>query len=157
MRFVSNIRALKIKRKVLRPAVSKQGEISFLVNFPPEKENDGRDGTKKSAHRRAMADQRLLESFRMRKNAEWKESWRRSEISNFPDEDADNLKEVFALTRRLLINKVGPLNDRLVQDDTLLEKALGEVHKFLPLPVRLILWKKRYIQFILTNRDRLIP
>jgi len=71
--------------------------------------------------------------------------------------DGDNLREVFALTRRLLIDKVGPLNDRLVQDDALLEKALGKVHKFLPLPVRLILWKKRYIQFILTNRDRLTP
>jgi hypothetical protein len=157
MRFVSNIKALKIKKKVLRPTVSEQGTISFLVNFPQEKESDSRDGTKKSAHRLAMADQRLLESFRMRKNAECKESWRRSEISNFPDGDGDNLREVFALTRRLLINNVGPLNDRLVQDDALLEKALGKVHKFLPLPVRLILWKKRYIQFILTNRDLLTP
>ncbi len=46
MRFVSNIKALKKKKKVLRPTVSEQGKISFLVNFSQEKESDGRDGTK---------------------------------------------------------------------------------------------------------------
>ncbi len=155
MRFVSNIKPLKIKKKVPRPTVPEQGKISFLDNLPQEKKIDGRDGKNKSAHRLARSDQRLLESFRMRKNAEWKEYWKYSEISNSPDGDEEKLGEVFALTRRLLVHTVGPLNDRFIQNDALLEKALGKVHKHLPLPVRLILWKKRYIQFILTNRERL--
>ena len=93
----------------------------------------------------------------MRKNIERKENCRKSEISNVSNRDEEQLQEVFSLTRRLLVNSAGPLNDRFIQNDTLLERALGKVHKHLPLPVRLALWKKKYIQFILTNRERLIP
>ena len=157
MRLVSNIKALKIKKRVPRPAFSEEEKISFLVSFPKEKQTDGKDGTKKSDYRLAADDQRLLESFRMRKNIERKENCRKSEISNVSNRDEEQLQEVFSLTRRLLVNSAGPLNDRFIQNDTLLERALGKVHKHLPLPVRLALWKKKYIQFILTNRERLIP
>ena len=156
MRLVSNIKALKIRKRVVRPQISGQGGISFPVNSPPEKKSASREATNKSDHL-IMADQRLLESFRMRKNAEWKEYWKQSEISNFPDGDEEQLREVFALTRSLLVSTVGPLNDQIIQNDGVLEGALGKVHKHLPLPVRLVLWKKKYIQFILTNRERLIP
>ena len=138
-------------------AFSKQGEIAFLVKFTGGTEISGRGGTDNPVHRCAEADQKLLESFRMRKNAEWKEYWKCSEISNFPDGVEDKIREVFALTRRLLVKTVGAVNAGFIQNDLLLEKALGKVHKRLPLPIRLILWKKRYIQFILANRERLFP
>ena len=157
MRFVSNIKTLKMRKTDLRPAVSEKGKNPILVSFPREKQGGGKDVTKKSNYSLAAADRRLLESFWTRKNVEREENCRKSEISNVPAGDEEGLREVFSLTRRLLVDSAGPLNDRFIQNDTLLEKALGTVHKHLPLPVRLGLWKKKYIQFILTNRERLIP
>ncbi len=156
MRFISNIKVLRARKRGLRSPASGQGKNSFTAKFPQGKKRDRQDGSRKANCLIAADGQkRLLESFRMRKNAEWKEYWKQSEISNFPDGDEDKLREVFVLTRRLLIENVGSLNDRFIQNDALLEKALGKVHRHLPLPVRLILWKKKYIHFILTNRERL--
>ncbi len=135
-------------------AVPEKGMVSFLVN--PAKE-EAREGTDASGHELTAAHQRLLESFRTRKNAEWKESWRGSEISNFSDGFEASLEEIFVLTRRLLMQIVGPLNDRFIQNDLLLERALGQVYERLSLPIPFNLWKKGYIRFILDNRDRLLP
>jgi hypothetical protein len=104
-----------------------------------------------------FADKRLLESFPVRKNAELKEYFKKSEISDLPDEIEDRLNEIFALTRSLLRSTVGPLNTGFIQNDVLLEKALWKVHGLLPLPMRLIVGKKRFIQLLLDNRDHLIP
>ena len=157
MRFVSNIKKLTIRKRIFRPAVSEKGKIPFLVSFPKEKQTSGKEVTKKFNYSPAAADRRLLESFWTRKIAEREECCWQSGISNVSDGDQKQFREVFFLTRRLLLSSAGPLNDRFIQNDILLEKALGEIHKHLPLPVRLALWKKRYIQFMLTNRERLIP
>lgn len=140
-----------------REAVFEQGEFTFRVDSAIEKkiQDQGRTGT--AAHGHAGADQRLLDSFRMRKNAEWRECWKRDEILNLPYGNEEKLREVFALTRRLLSDAVGRVSDRLIRDDSLLESALVEVHKRLPLPVRLILPKKRYIELLMANRERLLP
>ena len=138
-------------------AIFEQGKFSFLVNAADKGKAGGRDGKNWSNHGPAGPDQRLLESFRTKKNAEWKECWRRSEISHLPDGDEDQVGEVFTLTRSLLTDALGPLNDRVIRNEALLEEALGKIHRRLPMPVRIILRKKRYIEFILTHRERLLP
>ena len=134
--------------------VISEGKVRFLVN--PEAESRGRDEIGAFAQGPA-AHQRLLESFRTRKNAESKESWKDSDISHSPDQGEASLEDIFILTRKLLVQTVGPLNDRFIQDDSLLEKALGKVYERLSLPIPFNLWKKGYIRFILANRDRLLP
>jgi hypothetical protein len=135
-------------------AILEEGKVSFLVNR--EGEFGGRHEIGGPAHGPA-AHQRLLESFRTRKSVEWKESWKDSGISHSPDQHEAGLEDIFILTRRLLIQTVGPLNDRFIQDDSLLAKALGKVYERLSLPIPFSLWKKGYIQFILAHRDRLLP
>jgi hypothetical protein len=114
-------------------------------------------GSKRAAHLRAAAGEKLLESFKTRKKAEREEDWKQSESSQGAEDEENELREVFLLTRNELVRTLGPLNERSLGDDSLLEKALEKIHKRLPLPIRLIFWKKRYIQFILDNRERLIP
>jgi hypothetical protein len=102
-------------------------------------------------------DQKLLNSFSGRKNAELREYSRGSEVPK-PDHGAeDQIAEVFSLTRRLLSKTEPPLDSRLIRDEVRLEKALGKIHPRLPISIRFILRKKRYIQFMLDNRERLIP
>ncbi len=113
-------------------------------------------GSKRAAYLQAAAGEKLLKSFKTRKKAEWEEDWKRSESQGSEDEE-DTLREVFTVTRNELVRMLGPLNERSLGDDSLLERALEKIHKRLPLPIRVIFWKKRYIQFILDNRERLIP
>ncbi len=122
------------------------------MEFKTDRENS----RKEPVHRRLPPDLQLLESFRVRKNIEWKEDWKRSEISDSPIDPDGQVAEVFALTKKLLQKTLGPLDENIVEDDSLLEKALREVHGRLPFPIRIVIWKKRYTQFILANRERLI-
>jgi len=108
-------------------------------------------------HRGIGAVQRLLDSFPMRKNAELREFVRYSETREQDHPEDEPLAEVFALTRKLLSKTAGILNFRLLREDDFLETALEEVHSHLPFPIRLVLWKKRFIQFMKDHRDRLIP
>jgi hypothetical protein len=107
-------------------------------------------------HRGIGSVQRLLDSFPMRKNAELSEFVRYSEIQERNHPADDHLAEVFALTRKLLSKTAGILNFRLLKEDDFLETALEEVHSHLPFSIRLVLWKKRFIQFMLDHRERLI-
>lgn len=107
-------------------------------------------------HRGIGSVQRLLDSFPMRKNAELSEFVRDSKIQERDLPADDPLAEVFALTRKFLSKTTGILNFRLLKDDDLLESALGKVHPQLPFSIRLVLWKKRFIQFMLDHRERLI-
>jgi hypothetical protein len=108
-------------------------------------------------HRGIGSVQRLLDSFPMRKNAELREFVRYSRPQEKDHPEDEPLAEVFALTRKLLSKTAGILNFRLLKDDDLLESALGKVHPHLPFSIRLVLWKKRFIQFMLDHRERLIP
>ncbi|NWF55483.1 MAG: hypothetical protein HXY45_11900 [Syntrophaceae bacterium] len=63
---------------------------------------------------------------------------------------------VFFLTRNLLSRIAAPVDTRLIRDSDRLEKALEKIHPRLPISIRLILRKKRYIQFMLENRERLV-
>ncbi len=122
-----------------------RGEVSPI----PEKAN-------RSAFPRVSTDQKLLNSFPRRKNAELREYSRGSEVPK-PDHGAeDQIAVVFSLTRTLLAKTAAPLDARLIRNDDWLERALGKIHPRLPISIRLILWKKRYIQFMLNNRERLI-
>ncbi len=121
-----------------------------------EKKARGKRGSGRAAYLEAEAGEKLLESFRTPKNAELEEEWKRSENSHFTDEDEDTLREMFVLTRAHLKDAMGPLSERSLKDDATLGKALEKIHRRLPLSIRLIFWKKRYVQFILENRDRLI-
>jgi hypothetical protein len=132
------------KRSLLR--AGRKGDESG----PPEMGN-------RSAFPKVPADQRLLNSFPGRKNAELRECSRRSEVPNLGLEAEEQMAVVFFLTRKLLSKTATPLDNRLIRDDDRLERALGEVHPRLPMSVRLVLRKKRYIQFMLDNRERLIP
>jgi len=93
----------------------------------------------------------------MRKNAELREFVRDSEIQERDHPADEPLAEVFALTRKLLSKTAGILNFRMLKDDDFLGRALEEVHSHLPFSIRLILWRKRFIQFMLDHRERLIP
>lgn len=117
---------------------------------PPEVGN-------RSTFPKVPADQKLLNSFPGRKNAELRECSRRSEVPKPGLEAEEQMAVVFFLTRKLLSKTATPLDNRLIRDDDRLERALGEVHPRLPMSVRLVLRKKRYIQFMLDNRERLIP
>lgn len=137
--------------------ISEKEEISFPVQSKPEGETGLREDGNGLAYQSTMANKKLLESFTIRKIAELKECSRYSEISSFPDGVEDPLKEIFALTRRLLRSTVGPLNTAFIQNDLLLEKALWKVHGLLPLSTRLIIGRKRFIELFLDNREHLLP
>jgi hypothetical protein len=107
-------------------------------------------------HRGIGSVQRLLDSFPMRKNAELREFVRHSEIQERNHPENEPLAEVFALTRKLLSKTAGILNFRMLKEDDFLEEALEKVHSHLPFSIRLVLWKKRFIQFMLDHRERLI-
>ena len=104
----------------------------------------------------ATLTRNFLESFRVRKKAECTEDWRRCEGRRDPVKRGNPIAEVFALTRDLLSRAFGPLNPDFVENDDLLEEALEEVYRELPFPIRMGIWKKRYTQFMLANRDRLL-
>jgi len=127
-----------------------------IPGLPGERKTRDEGGAERAAHLRAGADEKLLESFRTRKNAELEEQWKRSEYSQFPGDGEGTLRELFVLTRIHLASVIGPLNERSLMDDTKVGQALERIHRRLPLPIRLIFWKKRYVQFMLDNRDRLI-
>jgi hypothetical protein len=110
-----------------------------------------------SIHRGIGSVQRLLNSFPMRKNAELREFVRYSKTQEKDHPEDEPLAEVFALTRKLLSKTAGILNFRLLKQDDFLETALEEVHSHLPFSIRLVLWKKRFIQFMKDHRERLIP
>jgi hypothetical protein len=107
-------------------------------------------------HRGIGSVQRLLDSFPMRKNAELREFVRYSKTPERDHPEDEPLAEVFALTRKLLSKPAGILNFRLLRNDDWLRKALEKVHSQLPFSIRLILWRKRFIQFMLDHRERLI-
>jgi len=107
-------------------------------------------------HRGIGSIQRLLDSFPMRKNAELREFVRYSRAPERDQPEDEPLAEVFALTRKLLSKTAGILNFRVLRDDDFLERALEKVHSHLPFSIRLVLWKKRFIQFMLDHRERLI-
>ena len=107
-------------------------------------------------HRGVESVQRLLDSFPMRKNAELREFVRYSRGPERDQPEEEPLAEVFALTRKLLSKTAGILNFRVLRDDDFLERALEKVHSHLPFSIRLVLWKKRFIQFMLDHRERLI-
>ncbi len=107
-------------------------------------------------HRGIGSVQRLLDSFPMRKNAELREFVRYSRTLERDQPEDEPLAEVFALTRKLLSKTAGILNFRLLKDEDWLGKALEKVHSQLPFSIRLILWRKRFIQFMLDHRERLI-
>jgi hypothetical protein len=133
------------------------GKKDLLMTGRKERENDLPKGGNGSAFPKISTDQRLLNSFPGRKNAELRECSRSSEAAK-PDNGAeDQIAVVFFLTRKLLSKTAEPLDTRLIRDDDRLERALGKVHPRLPISIRLILRKKRYIQFMLDNRERLIP
>jgi hypothetical protein len=140
------------KRDVL---TSRIGRMALLMAGP--KETDFQEVKRETADQKTSAVQKLLDSFPARKNAELAEYVRRSEFDERKDQAEDQMGEIFALTKRILSKILGPLDFRLIRDDDLLERALGEVHPQLPISFRLILRKKRYIQFMLDNRERLVP
>ena len=131
------------------------GRMSLLI--PGRKETDFHEIKGESTYQNTSAVQRLLDSFPVRKNAELTEYFRRPEFAEPKDQAADQMGEVFALTKRILSKALGPLDFRLIRDDDLLERALETVHPQLPIFFRLILGKKKYIHFMLENRERLVP
>jgi hypothetical protein len=131
------------------------GRMALLMAGRKETDFQGIKG--ESADQKTSAVQKLLDSFPIRKNAELTEYVRRSEWDEPKDQAEDQMGEIFALTKKTLSKIAGPLNFRLIRDNDLLERALGKVHPQLPISFRLILRKKRYIQFMLDNRERLVP
>ena len=108
-------------------------------------------------HRGVESVQRLLDSFPMRKNAELRELVRYSRSQEKDHPEDESLTEVFSLTRKLLSKTAGILNFRMLRDEDFLERALEKVHSHLPFSIRLVLWRKRFIQFMLDHRERLLP
>ncbi len=169
----SGIKILKIKKRKSSGS-GKEQPRGAVPGSPGERENTARTNREGPRGRLSLpeawvngsgpdkewlgsqAGQKLIESFRVPKSAERKEHWNRSEISLFPKDVERETSEVFVLTRKLLTQTLGPLNPPIISDDSLMEKALGRIYSRLPIPIRLALWKKRYIQFILANRERLI-
>jgi hypothetical protein len=138
-------------------APSAAGKKTLVLTGRNEKESDLPAWENRSGFPKISTDQKLLNSFPRRKNAELRECSRGSEVPK-PDHGAeDHIAVVFSLTRTLLAKTAAPLDARLIRNDDWLEKALVKIHPRLPISTRLILWKKRYIQFMLNNRERLIP
>ena len=130
---------------------------ALLLPGRKARESDLPEWENRSGFPKISTDQKLLNSFPGRKNAELRECSRGSEVPK-PDHRAeDQIAVVFSLTRTLLSKTAAPLDARLIRNDDWLERALGKIHPRLPISIRLILWKKRYIQFMLNNRERLIP
>jgi len=122
-----------------------------------ENEKDIQEGGNRSALPKIPADLKLLNSFPGRKNAEMRECSRGTEIPKPDHRTGDQIALLFFLTRKLLLKTAEPLNSGLIQDDDRLESALGRIHSRLPFSVRLGMRKKRYIRFMLDNRERLLP
>jgi len=137
------------------PSGAEKGAL--LPSGRKERKSDLPEGGNRSGFAKISTDQKLLNSFPGRKHAELREFSRGSEVPK-PDNGAeDQIAVVFFLTRKLLSKTAAPLDTRLIRDDDRLERALGKIHPRLPFSIRLILRKKRYIQFMLDNRERLIP
>jgi hypothetical protein len=131
------------------------GRMALLL--AGRKDTDYQEINGGAAYQKTSAVQRLLDSFPIRKNAELNEFVRRSKFTEPEDQADDQMGEIFALTKKLLAKILGPLDLRLIRDPDLLERALGKVHPRLPIIFRLFLRKKQYIQFMLDNRERLVP
>ena len=141
--------AFQVGKKYLR--------LSTGPKVPIRKQNPPSKKLKPGGFMGNPIDQRLLNSFLERKNAELKECSRDSEPAK-PDNGAeDQIAVVFFLTKKLLSKTEAPLDARFIRDGVRLEKALGKVYPRLPISIRLALGKKRYVQFMLHNRERLIP
>jgi hypothetical protein len=130
---------------------------AFLITQRKESESDLPEWGNRSDFPKIPTDQRFLNSFPERKKAELREFSRASEGLKSDHGAEDQIAVVFSLTRRLLSKTEPPLDSRLIRDEDRLERALGKIHPRLPISIRLILWKKRYIQLMLDNRERLIP
>lgn len=133
------------------------GEKVLLFSGRKEREGDLPEGGNRSGFPEISTDQKLLNSFPGRKHAELRECSRDSEVPKVDNRAEDQIAVVFFLTRKLLSKTAAPLDSRLIRDDVRLERALGKIHPRLPISIRFILRKKRYIQFMLDNRERLIP
>jgi hypothetical protein len=147
----------KFRQERGRREAGAPGTRGTSLLFPGRRETDFHEFGGESTCPKASAVQRLLDSFPIRKNAELTEYVRHPEFPEPEDQAADQMGEVFALTKKILSKALGPLNFRLIRDDDLLERALEKVHPQLPVFFRLILGKKRYIQFMLDHRERLVP
>lgn len=62
----------------------------------------------------------------------------------------------FEIIKRTFKGVVGDKSKEILNNDELMEKHLISVHKLLPLPVRLIIRKKAFIEFCLKNRVYLL-
>ncbi len=123
---------------------------------PIRKQHSPSKGSKQGDLLGISIDQRLLNSFPGRKITELKECSRRSEDPKPENEAEDQMALVFFLTRNLLSRIAAPVDTRLIRDHDRLEKALEKIHPRLPISILLILRKKKYIQFMLENRERLV-
>ncbi len=130
---------------------------ALLPSGRKERKSDLPEGGNRSGFPKIPTDQKLLNSFPGRKHAELRECSRSAEVPKLDSGAEDQIAVVFSLTRKLLSKTEPRLDSRLIRDEDRLERALGKIHPRLPISIRLILWKKRYIQFMLDNRERLIP
>jgi hypothetical protein len=140
--------AIQIGKRYLRLSPGQKAPIR--KQHPPFK------GSKEENLLGNSINQRLLNSFPGRKITELKECSRRSGDPNPENEAEDQMALVFFLTRNLLSRIAAPVDTRLIRDSDRLEKALEKIHPRLPISIRLILRKKRYIQFMMENRERLV-
>jgi len=130
------------------------GRIALLM--AGRRETDLGEFEDGAARRERSAVQKLLDSFPIRKNVEWNEYFRRAGICDLQDHAEHPMEEIFVLTKKILSKILGPLDFRVIRDVELLESALEKVHPQLPISFRLILRKKRYIEFMMDNRERLV-
>jgi hypothetical protein len=61
------------------------------------------------------------------------------------------------LIKKLLIEKVGLSTLATMQSETALFNAIGELHQFMPLPVRLVVNRDIFVSYCIKNLDRILP
>jgi hypothetical protein len=61
------------------------------------------------------------------------------------------------LIKRLLIEKVGLSTLARMESEAALFDAIGELHQFMPLPVRLVVNRDIFVSYCIKNLDRILP
>lgn len=57
---------------------------------------------------------------------------------------------------QLVIKYGGDFSKSMLEDDKALEKILRRIHSFLPPPIRMVVWKKKFVKLMIANKSLLI-
>jgi len=65
----------------------------------------------------------------------------------------NNLDAQLPLIRKIIKEKIGPMTEDTIKNDSLIEKSLRKIYTILPFPIRLLCNEDKFIEYILPLKD----